>query len=157
MRPDAAIVNVYSPGDALSVHRDVSEVSDAGLVSVSVGCDCIFIAGLEKPNAGDGGMDGGASEDGESSDENSGRAVALRLHSGDVLFMTGEARWAWHGVPLVVKGTCPTELADWPAEPEGSAGKVCRGEESGEEEQDRYEAWRGWMSNKRINLNVRQL
>ena len=63
----------------------------------------------------------------------------LRLRSGDAIYMTGESRFAWHGVPKVLKGTCPEYLEDWPAE-------------GGE-----YEEWRGWMKNKRINLNVRQM
>ena len=39
MRPQAAIVNVYSPGDSISLHRDVSEGKEAGLVSISLGCE----------------------------------------------------------------------------------------------------------------------
>ena len=46
MKAQAAIVNLYSPGDTLSLHRDVSEESDNGLVSISLGCDCLFVVGL---------------------------------------------------------------------------------------------------------------
>lgn len=63
----------------------------------------------------------------------------LRIRSGDAIYMTQDSRYAWHGVPKVIKGTCPDYLADWPAE------------------DGKYEEWRGWMSNKRINLNVRQM
>ncbi|KAL3421610.1 amidase [Phlyctema vagabunda] len=45
MRAEAAIVNLYSPGDTLSLHRDVSEEVDRGLVSISLGCD--FFSKLE--------------------------------------------------------------------------------------------------------------
>lgn len=38
----AAIVNFYSPGDTMMMHRDVSEKSDKGLVSLSIGCDALF-------------------------------------------------------------------------------------------------------------------
>ena len=54
--------------------------------------------------------------------------------------MTQEARYAWHGIPKVLKGTCPDFLQDWPATEDG-----------------KFEEWRGWMMNKRVNLNVRQM
>ena len=115
----AAIVNFYSPGDTLSVHRDVSEECDSSLISISIGCDALFIA---------------SNEDGSFSS-------TLRLKSGDVLVMSGESRYAWHAVPKVVPGTCPAWLSDWPASSIG----------------EKYHNWRGWMSGKRINLNVRQM
>lgn len=65
--------------------------------------------------------------------------LLLRLRSGDAMYMSEEARYAWHGVPKILKGTCPDYLADWP----GDNGQ--------------YEKWRGWMKTKRINLNVRQM
>ncbi|KIX10669.1 alkylated DNA repair protein AlkB [Rhinocladiella mackenziei CBS 650.93] len=115
----AAIVNFYSPGDTLSVHRDVSEECNNGLISISLGCDGVFIAG---------------NEDGT-------HLATLRLRSGDVVLMSGESRYAWHGVPKILPNTCPEWLRDWPNIPKGQ----------------RYEGWEGWMANKRINLNVRQM
>ena len=117
--PQAAIVNFYSPGDTLSVHRDVSEECDRGLISISLGCIAIFVVG---------------SQDGS-------QTAAIRLRSGDALLMTGPSRFAWHGVPKVLPNTCPEELQDWPATGQQSA----------------YEQWRGWMTNKRVNFNVRQM
>lgn len=117
-RAEAAIVNVYSPGDTLSLHRDVSEACDRPLISVSLGCDAVFMVALEN-------------------EVNGLKHVTVRLRSGDVVYMSGPTRYAWHGVPQIVAGTCPDWLKEWPA-PE-------------------YEAWRGWMANKRINLNVRQM
>ena len=70
---EAAIVNVYTPGDTLSIHRDVSEDSDRGLVSVSLGCDGIFVIGLE------------------SGKEAQTEVLAVRLRSGDAMFLTGQA------------------------------------------------------------------
>lgn len=119
MDPQAAIVNFYSPGDTLSVHRDVSEEVDRGLVSISLGCDAIFIIGLHD----------------EITDIT--RTLVLRLRSGDVLYMGGESRYAWHAVPCIVKDTCPEYLRSWPG--------------------DQYPSWQNWMQNKRINLNVRQM
>ena len=118
--PQAAIVKFYSPGDTLSVHRDVSEECDQGLVSISIGLEAIFLVGNE---------DGSAT-------------ATLRLRSGDVVYMTGQSRFAWHAVPKVLPDTCPSWLADWPAT------ETCS---------QRYETWRHWMSTKRINLNVRQV
>lgn len=123
MKPEAAIVNIYSPGDTLSVHRDVSEESGNGLVSISLGCDGIFVAGAED---GDG---------------NNPKLLAVRVRSGDAIFMCGPSRFFWHGVPQIIANTCPNWLKRWPAE----------------EDSDIYDEWSGWMLNKRINLNMRQV
>ena len=119
MEPEAAIVNLYSPGDTLSLHRDVSEEVDRGLVSVSLGCDAIFIIGLKDKASG------------------AIQHEVLRLKSGDAVYMSGPARFAWHGVPKIVPGTCPDYLSDWPGKD--------------------FPEWKNWMSTKRINLNVRQM
>jgi DNA alkylation damage repair protein AlkB len=116
----AAIVNLYSPGDALSVHRDVSEYCDQGLISISIGCDGMFVIG---------------NDDGT-------KTATIRLRSGDAVLMTGPSRYAWHGVPRILSGTCPIWLCDWPA-----MGEV----------EPHLRGWRGWMSRKRININVRQM
>ncbi|KAI1141687.1 alkylated DNA repair protein AlkB [Hypoxylon sp. FL0543] len=126
----AAIVNFYTPGDTMMMHRDVSEESDKGLVSLSIGCDALFMIAPNnyKTHAT------------STSEEASPKPyLLLRLRSGDAIYMTQESRYAWHGVPKVLKGTCPDFLADWPAE------------------DGKFEDWRGWMRNKRINLNVRQM
>lgn len=133
-RAEAAIVNLYSPGDTLSVHRDVAEISSHGLISVSLGCDAIFVIGTSSssPSADAGGV--------------KEKIVALRLRSGSAVYMSGQSRFAWHGVPQIVKGTCPEYLASWPAGEDGENG------EDGE-----FEEWRGWMGGKRVNVNVRQM
>ena len=131
VKPEAAILNLYTPGDTLSIHRDVSEESDNELVSISFGCDGIFIVGLD-------------SETGEDP-----KCVVVCLHSGDTIVMRGAARFAWHGVPRVIRNSCPSSLCDWPA--------VADDETISRVEENSYEAWRGWLSNKRINLNIRQM
>lgn len=128
MTPQAAIVNLYKAGDVLGMHRDVSEYCDNGLVSISLGCDGIFIAGLQ------------------SESDASPRYIVLRLHSGDAIYMSGSARFAWHGVARVLPSTCPSWLSDWPAQPKDNPNV-----------HPEFEAWRGWMSNKRVNLNARQI
>lgn len=117
--PQAAILNVYSPGDTLSLHRDVSEECDRGLISVSIGCDALFLV---------------ANADGT-------EVATIRLQSGDAILMSGQSRYAWHAVPKVLAATCPDSLKDWPVRSHDPA----------------YSHWKGWLSEKRINLNVRQM
>ena len=130
MKAEAAIVNLYSPGDTLSLHRDVSEECDQPLVSISVGCEGIFVVGLD-----------GSANNGEP------RVATVRLRSGDAVLMSGESRYAWHGVPKVLEGTCPDWLQDWPF--------LLTNEDI--DCSNRFEHWQGWMKGKRINLNVRQM
>ena len=86
-------------------------------------------------------------QDGDTDGEESGtRVIALRLRSGDAVYMTDASRFAWHGVPKIISGSCPEWLRNWPAE-EGMDECGFNG----------YEGWRGWMDRKRINLNVRQM
>lgn len=92
VKAQAAIVNLYTPGDTLSVHRDVSEECERDLISLSIGCDALFLVG---------------NDDGTSSS-------VVRLRSGDAVLMSGPSRHAWHAVPKVIAGTCPADLADWP-------------------------------------------
>ncbi|KAI0395475.1 hypothetical protein F5Y17DRAFT_474366 [Xylariaceae sp. FL0594] len=127
----AAIVNFYTPGDTMMMHRDVSEHTDKGLVSISIGCDALFMIA---PNEY-----GKAAEEIKENGTAKKPYLLLRLRSGDAIYMSEESRYAWHGVPKVLKGTCPEALADWPAE------------------NGKFEEWKGWMRNKRINLNVRQM
>ncbi|KAH7161579.1 hypothetical protein EDB81DRAFT_349245 [Dactylonectria macrodidyma] len=122
----ASILNFYTPGDTMMMHRDVSEETNKGLVSLSLGCDGLFMI---TPN-----QMAHAEADG------SKQYLLLRLRSGDAIYMTGESRYAWHGVPKVLKGTCPAYLKDWPSQNDG-----------------KFADWRGWMENKRVNLNVRQM
>jgi len=126
----AAIVNFYTPGDTMMMHRDVSEETDKGLVSISIGCDSLFMIA---PN------DIGKMSEEEKKNVEGRGYLLLRMRSGDALYMTKDSRFAWHGVPKVLKGTCPEYLENWPAE------------------DGKFEGWRGWMKNKRINLNVRQM
>lgn len=91
--PQAAIVNLYSPSDTLAPHRDISEASGAGLVSVSIGCAGIFVIGCDG--------------------EEEGEVLAVRLNSGDAVVMAGSSRWAWHSVPKILAGTCPVGLEQW--------------------------------------------
>ncbi|TVY20802.1 Alpha-ketoglutarate-dependent dioxygenase abh1 [Lachnellula arida] len=117
--PQAAILNIYTPKDKLSLHRDVSEAVDRGLVSISLGCSALFVIGLRDKTSGE------------------LHHETILLRSGDVLYMDGESRYAWHGVPKILQGTCPGYLQSWPGK--------------------NFPAYEGWMGNRRINLNVRQM
>ena len=90
----AAIVNLYTPGDTLAMHRDVSEECDRGLISISSGCDALFVV----------------------SNDDSAAPATIRLRSGDAVLMSGASRYAWHGVPKILAETCPEYLSDWPGE-----------------------------------------
>lgn len=119
--PEAAIVNFYAPGDTLSPHQDVAELSKADLVSMSIGCDAVFYAGLDRYD--DGGKDEGVKP-----------PLQIRVRSGDVIVMGGEARQAFHGVGRVWDASAPRELLD-AVDPK----------------------YADWLSHKRINFNVRQM
>ena len=147
MQAEAAIVNLYSPGDTLSVHRDVSEACAQPLVSISLGCDAFFIVGIEEqqdttPRTKESTLSDAAVT--PATTTNMLRSAVIRLRSGDAVLMSGQSRYAWHGVPRVLPGTCPAYLQDWPAL--GS-----------EENKQRFAAYKGWMTGKRINLNIRQM
>ncbi|KAF2726188.1 hypothetical protein K431DRAFT_258953 [Polychaeton citri CBS 116435] len=133
MKAEAAIVNFYSPGDQLSLHRDVSEECSEPLVSISLGCEAVFLCGIEEAGV---------------AEEQDCQCLALHLRSGDAVLMSGQARYAWHGVPKVFENTCPEWMADWPYACHGSYEDKSSAE---------FERWRGWMKGKRVNLNVRQM
>jgi alkylated DNA repair protein alkB family protein 1 len=80
----------------------------------------------------------GLGENGEEKE----KILTMRLRSGSAVYMSGSSRFAWHGVPQIVAGTCPEYLSDWPGTVDGGG---------------EYEEWRGWMASKRVNLNVRQM
>ncbi|KAK2865373.1 hypothetical protein FQN49_003634 [Arthroderma sp. PD_2] len=104
-QPEAAIVNVYSPGDTLNIHRDVSEECDTGLISISLGCEGLFMVGHA---------------------DNSELAV-IRLRSGDAVYMGGASRVSWHAVPRIVPATCPDWLRDWPGDGDDARSQQCKG------------------------------
>ncbi|TQV96662.1 hypothetical protein V2A60_002952 [Cordyceps javanica] len=139
----AAIVNLYSPGDTMMMHRDVSEFTDKGLVSLSFGCDGLFMIAPNTPNTPAAAPVAAPVAEGvvvEKTAEGDKDYLLLRLRSGDAIYMTQESRFAWHGVPKIIPGTCPEYLENWPAQEDGQFG-----------------VWEGWMKSKRINLNVRQV
>lgn len=149
LTPEAAIVNFYAPGDILSPHQDVAEISQADLVSMSIGCDAVFYIGLHRydvlpptsttttctNSSGSSSNGPPASDDYDCSCTTEVKQpLQIRVRSGDVVIMGGASRAAFHGVGRVWSNSSPQELV--------SAVKPKYAE---------------WLQNKRININVRQM
>jgi DNA oxidative demethylase len=83
--PDACLVNLYRQGARMGAHQDRDEADfSAPVVSVSLGDTAIFrIGGLERRGA----------------------TRSVRLASGDVCVLGGEARLAFHGVDRILSGS----------------------------------------------------
>jgi alkylated DNA repair protein (DNA oxidative demethylase) len=83
--PEACLVNYYTPGARMGLHRDSDEAAlDAPVVSISLGDTAVFRIG------------GPARSD---------KTRSLNLHSGDVVAFGGPARLAYHGIDRVLGGT----------------------------------------------------
>jgi alkylated DNA repair protein alkB family protein 1 len=124
---ESGVSLLYTPKDFMPVHRDVSEESPNGIVSISLGCDGIFIISRNDLN-------------GSAFDETN--FAVIRVRSGDVLHIAGETRFRWHCMPVILKGTCPPELASWPAV---------------EKKNGAFRHWKNWMASKRLNISCRQV
>ena len=90
--PEACLVNYYAATARMGLHQDSDEEDfTAPVVSISLGDSCLFrIGGRER---------GGATR-------------SLKLSSGDVVVLGGDARLAFHGVDRIYPGTS-TLLSDW--------------------------------------------
>jgi alkylated DNA repair protein (DNA oxidative demethylase) len=83
--PDACLANWYGPGAKMGLHQDKDEVDfTAPVLSVSLGDTAIFRIG--GPTRG-------------------GPTTSLKLSSGDVCLLDGEARLAFHGIDRVLTGS----------------------------------------------------
>jgi alkylated DNA repair protein (DNA oxidative demethylase) len=84
-RPEACLVNIYSPSAKMGLHQDRDEQDfEAPVVSLSLGDTCLFRIGGTK---------------------RSDPTRTIRLASGDALVLGGEARLAFHGVDRIISGT----------------------------------------------------
>jgi alkylated DNA repair protein alkB family protein 1 len=139
-KSESGVVLLYSPKDYMPVHRDVSEECQNGLLSISLGCDGIFvIAKFDNIDTAS------EAETNEQITQNC-KTMVIRVRSGDVVRMSGTMRWAWHAMPKVIPGTAPNFLQKWPA---GTGRDVV--------EERAYGRWKGYMAAKRINLSCRQV
>jgi alkylated DNA repair protein (DNA oxidative demethylase) len=79
------LINYYRPNAKMGLHQDRDEADFAApVVSLSLGAACLFRIG------------GGQRRD---------PTCSLRLNSGDVLVLGGDARLAFHGVDRIYPGT----------------------------------------------------
>ena len=90
--PEACLVNYYAPGARMGLHQDRDEDDLAApVVSISLGDDARFrIGGTTR----------------------GGPTASLRLASGDVAVLAGEARLAFHGIDRIYGATSDL-LAGW--------------------------------------------
>jgi DNA oxidative demethylase len=85
--PDVALINFYDHSAKLGMHQDKDERSDAPIVSLSIGDDCIFRFGNTASR---------------------GRPYTdITLRSGDLFVFGGPSRLAYHGVPHILPNTAP--------------------------------------------------
>jgi alkylated DNA repair protein (DNA oxidative demethylase) len=90
--PEACLVNYYEAAARMGLHQDRDEQDfDAPVVSISLGDTCLFRIGGK---------------------ERSDPTRSLKLASGDVVVLGGEARLAFHGVDRIYPGTS-TLLKGW--------------------------------------------
>ncbi len=83
--PEACLVNFYEPNAKMGMHQDHDEKNyEAPVLSISLGDDCLFRHGGK--NRKD-------------------PTKSFKLHSGDVMLLSGEARLAFHGVDRIYPGT----------------------------------------------------
>ncbi|KNE64112.1 alkylated DNA repair protein AlkB [Allomyces macrogynus ATCC 38327] len=118
----AGVLNVYGPRDALMGHVDKSERDlTPPLVSLSLGAEAIYLQGGKDRDV---------------------RPIPIRVRSGDLVVMSGEARTAFHGLPRTLEGTYPPGLLE-SKEDDGVDWQMC------------VEFMR--RRDVRVNLNVRQV
>lgn len=83
--PDACLVNLYREGAKMGLHQDKDEADFGfGVLSVSLGDTAVFRIGGVKRND---------------------PTRSVRLASGDVCVLAGEARLAFHGVDRIIPGS----------------------------------------------------
>lgn len=83
--PEACLVNYYGPDARMGMHRDQDEeAADAPIVSVSLGDTAAFrLGGRARKDPSD----------------------RIKLESGSIVVLSGEARYAYHGVDRILSGS----------------------------------------------------
>ena len=85
--PEACLVNWYAEGTKMGLHQDKDEQDfSAPVLSISLGDEAVFVVG---------GL------------ERTGKKDRIRLKSGDVVVLGGDARLAFHGIDKTFPGTSP--------------------------------------------------
>jgi hypothetical protein len=82
LTPEAGIVNYYPSGTNMGGHLDDAELTmEHPIISISLGLSALFLIG------------GRRRQD---------KPTPILLRSGDVLVMSGESRYCYHGVPVIL-------------------------------------------------------
>ncbi len=82
LEPEAAIVNYYPIGATMGGHLDDAEYTmEKPIISISLGCSAIFLLGGRDKTV---------------------KPTPILVRSGDVIVMSGESRYCYHGVPYIV-------------------------------------------------------
>lgn len=88
-RAQAALVNYYAPDSTMGMHQDANELSEAPVISLSIGDTGIFrLGGTENRNR---------------------PWTDIPLLSGDLVIFGGAHRRAFHGVPRLEPDTAPAD------------------------------------------------
>jgi alkylated DNA repair protein alkB family protein 1 len=143
-RAEAAIVKRYDERATMLAHvDDAEEAVHAPVLSLSLGCDAIFLLG-------------GTSRD-------DGPVLPILLRSGDALLLGGKARLCYHGLVRVYPHTLPAHFSEPAPRPpaEGGADRAppaaTEGDEACASSVSLSAAELDWLENHRININVRQV
>lgn len=84
-RPTTALISFYDDQARMGMHQDLDESGPDPIVSLSLGDACVFRFGGTQTR---------------------GRPYQdIELRSGDLFVFGRESRWAFHGVPAILKGT----------------------------------------------------
>mmetsp|Transcript_12554 Transcript_12554/g.25571 ORF Transcript_12554/g.25571 Transcript_12554/m.25571 type:complete len:337 (+) Transcript_12554:1-1011(+) len=122
VKSEAAIVNFYPFDASMGGHVDDAELTlSYPIVSVSLGCSAVFLIG-------------GKTKDIE--------PTAILVRSGDVVIMGGESRTCYHGVPRIIKDTCP---------------KLVEYLTSNQSQDPHASLLAKYLQSSRINMNIRQV
>ena len=137
LKPEAVIINYYPLNGTMSGHLDDAEHNmDEPIVSFSLGCDCIFLIGGRTKHV---------------------QPVPVYLRSGYAIIMSGESRYCFHGVPVII----PSELSILHNNYDEDIQLLLPSNETindKEEEEDEEMLFiYNYMKNNRININTRRV
>jgi hypothetical protein len=82
LRSEAAIVNFYPMATNMGGHLDDAEhTMEKPIISISIGCSAIFLIGGRNRST---------------------KPTPILVRSGDAVIMSGESRYSYHGIPLIL-------------------------------------------------------